>query len=367
MAVHPGVWKTAAGRWATRPSVGGRRHYGEFATRAEAERWRAALVARRRDARAGLTTPEPAPTLGRLLDRHETELAALGRAAKTIAQAEQLGALWRRALGDGHLTPLSREDVVRFVAWMRVHSRTTGRYLAAALGLIRTAHRRAGLPVPWTPTVRAPRRGRRILTAEQRNRFLAALPARSVERTVAAVVYLALARESEALRLCVEDLALEASSLRLRAAKGTSPGPVEVLASPALVAALEAYAAPDDGPLFRLRGRPLGELSLRRRLESASARAKIDPPVRSLGWLRNQAATDLGEIGVPDRVIRLLLRHAGESVTDRYNRARRIEEQRAALARLTWPEPLAVFGRETRRSPQIPSSSGDGSGSPGTT
>lgn len=362
-----GVWRTASGKWATRPRLAGRRLYGEFRTKAEAERWRAEIVARRRDARAGLATAAPPLTLGAMLDRHEAELTALGRAPKTIAQAEQLGRLWRRALPAETLAPLDRQHVVAFVGWMRRESRTSGRYLAAALGLIRTAHRRAGFAVPWTPTVRAPRGGRRLLTPTQREAFIAALPAGSVERTVAAVVYLALARESEALRLRVEDLSLEASSLRLRAAKGTSPGPVEVLASPALVAALEAYAAPDDGPLFRLRGRPLGELSLRRRLESASARAKIDPPVRSLGWLRNQAATDLGEIGVPDRVIRLLLRHAGESVTDRYNRARRIEEQRAALARLTWPEPLAVFGRETRRSPQIPSSSGDGSGSPGTT
>lgn len=296
-----------------------------------------AILSRRALVHLGLAQPEASRsgprTLRELFGVLERHQRARGRAALTIAQTAQVAGFWCAALGERHPVPLSSDDVTAFLEWMARESDSEGRLLQACVGICRTAHRRAKLPPPEAERLEVPSGSRRTLEPEEFVRFVQALPPGSVVATAAALVYLLAARESEVFRLRVEDV--EERDVRAWQSKGAIRGAINLPVLPELSRVLAAYARPKQGLLLGTDD----PRSLRTALAHASRRAGIFPPIRGLGWLRNQAITTLGEAGIASEVLSRVLRHSKRSrgLLGRYDQSRREADVRRALAILRWP------------------------------
>lgn len=363
----PGVYRLPSGRWSVRiRRPDGRRPNATFATRGDAE---AAATALRRHlalARLGLAEPETERsgprTLAELWGAMERHQRAAGRAPLTIAQTAQAASLWIRALGASHPVPLRRDDVTRFLAWLRDHSASRGRLIQACLVAVRTAHRLSEMEPPPVPRLSVPSGSRRTLEPAAFEAWAAALPLGSAACTAAALVYLLAARESEVMRLRVEDVdpapaighdrvnpapaTAGAGIVRLWQAKGAVRGQVALPVLPDLARVLKSYAAPSEG-LYLGTDDPH---RLRPALARASEEAGVQT-VRGLGWLRNQAATTLGQAGVAPEVLSRVLRHASSSrgLLGRYDQSRREAEVREALGLLRWPTSARLTPRASSR------------------
>lgn len=347
----PGVYRLPSGRWSVRLRLpDGRRPNATFDSRQDAEAAAVALRHRLALARLGLAdTPSERPgprTLAELFGAMEASQRAAGRARLTVSQTSQVSSLWCRALGADHGVPLHRDDVTRFLAWLRENSTSRGRLTQACLVGVRTAHRLADMEPPPVPHLTVPQGSRRTLPAEDFARFIGALTPGSPAATAAALVYLLAARESEILRLRVEDVDLAAGVVRLWQAKGAMRGQVGLPIHPDLRAVLEAYSPPDEGLYLGVDR----VMPLRPELGRAAERAKI-PTVYGLGWLRNQAATALGEAGVAPEVISRVLRHSARSrgLLGRYDQSVRAAEISRALGLLRWPHSAS----EPEKAPEI--------------
>lgn len=338
------VDRLPSGRWRARALVDGRRASALFATRGEAEAWIAAIQQRKAYEAAGLTAPSQAirTTLVTILEKLAREQTALGRSAKTIRQTASSIVIASRCFGEEKAAPLTREDLVRFVAWARQNTKSQGRQTDAVLGIWLTAHRRAGLPVPPRPHFPIERKGRPRATPDELARFLEAMPIGTVERTLAEIVLRSGCRDTEARRLVMGDVDLEAMKLKIRRVKGWRSRAPLVETHPIskdLAEILKPYvawrrkAAP-TAPLLTLDGvHLLAESALVKRYRAACRRAGL--PVRSgVAWLRNQAATLLGEAGVPVEVTRRWLGHTSVQTTERHYDTSRQWEARERLSEI---------------------------------
>lgn len=351
-----GISRTAAGSYEVRLTVGRRdgrqvRRKATFRALADAEEFLREAVRARQYGAWGLAPPDgpaPAVTLEAACRRHADALDALGRSEHHVRSSGHHHRLLIAALGPGRRLPLGEEEVLGLVRWLRETRTTRGSLVAHVLTTLRAVHARAGLAAPRTPAIRIEYRGRRVLPLGALRAFLAALPAGSVERLTALLVLLLAARESEVLRLRIGDVDVEAGTVALRRVKGWQAtggtATVVVRAPAALVAELRGWIAglrpglPVDAPLLSAdkgkRWRPLNPHSLMGRLRRASAQAEISPPITTLGWLRNQAATLLGETQVETGTLQRLLGHSTPVQTARYDRSRRDVAQAVERERL---------------------------------
>lgn len=333
--------------WRIRLYSQGRIHKGTFQT---AEQAQAALDWLRLKAQAdrlGIPAPErpeAAPTLERVFEGYAKELEALRRPAKSIREVRQIASYWYRALGRYRTADLTRDDLVAFVAWVLnpKNTRSKGSLARKAIVILRTAFRRAGVPVPDAPRIEVPRGRPKSVPAAALVAFLRALEPGSVARTFAELVFWTGCRESEARRLTVGQVLLQQGVILFRRGKGRAgqrggedPTPIPR----PLLATLSAYAAGlpagvgADAPFLAistrrgaaktLRRRPLTDSSLRKTFTAAAAAAGL-PDGGGIGWLRSQYATLAGEAGVPLTTIRDSLGHSSVVVTERhYDESRR--------------------------------------------
>lgn len=339
-----------------------------FDRREDAVRFRAVWKADRAFRSAGLrpATPSAPLTLGDLFDRYVGELRTFGRSEEQVRKVEQARRLTLSALGANAPAPASREDLVTVARWAFSNSRTHGDAVHRAFGLLRTAHRRAGLPPPDAPEVRVEHRPRRSLSPTELRAFLTALPRGSVERVTALLVLTTGIREREAFRLRVGDVDLAARTIVSTPRKGAAPAAVALGRHPigprlwadlrAFLAKLPAGVGPQDpllGVVSSRRGdpparHPLTIFSLRAALRRACRKAGI-PVLHGLGWLRHASATGLVASGETVETARRLLGHASSRTTERhYDEAALWASRKAAagrLERLLVPPPFPRPGR----------------------
>jgi integrase len=263
--------------------------------------------------------------------RHEmkAECEASGRADSHLSSIDYAEGLILRWCGKAKRVPLTRSDLMDFVAWCRLHTASRGRSIHNALVILRTALRWAELPVPKAPVLNLPARAPKTYSRAELRRLLAQLPLGGLARTVFEVGLRTGARAVEVRRIQIGDLDLQRRTLILRR-KGRAAvrGSEEVLPlSPGLVRVLRAYAATlpanleTSAPLLATRRggkwRALQAGSLRRQLERAAKKAKI-PPRTTTGWTRAQAATLAREAGQPLAAVAGTLGHVDAATTLRH-------------------------------------------------
>ena len=294
---------------------------------------------------AGLKAPEtrrPRLTLKEILNAYLEESRALGSDPETIRAFTQLCKTIRKGLGDARRVPLAREDLVEFASWARDHTKTKGDLIRRAFIVIRTAHKRANLPRPDAPDVRFERGSRIRPKPAVALRFVDALTWGSPERTAAELVLYTAGRLEELLRLRVGDVDLKAKILRTETRKGPRGGRKATVLYPiakglqrVLEAAVPPGAPPDRHVVLLRRHAIKSAAPLRKRLIAASARAKIDPPITSLAWLRNFALSALVEAKIPVEVASRAAGHASVRTTEgHYVRAALWEGRLTASATL---------------------------------
>jgi integrase len=330
--VEPGIYRRPGGGYLLRLV----RHGQEF-TRVLDRLEDARLLKRQRMlAKAGMILPGPRVSLKAILDAYADELEAQGS-----NDAPRLRRLMKRItdfFGEHRPAPLEKEDLLPFRKWVLEETDSRGDLYRRACVVIRTAHKRAGLPRPDAPPIRLERRGRRVLSPADTRALIAAMPWGSPERAIAEIMVLTAGRLREVLRLQARDI--EGSTLKIRSFKGPTAAWVLVRdhpITPRLQAVLSSVLPPDAKPdrlVVLLDGRPpLGEASFRKRLLRASERAEIVPPIGGFAWLRNAALTALVEGGAPIEVVSRIAGHASVKTTERhYDRA------------VLWKERIAAAG-----------------------
>lgn len=336
-----GIERAPGGKFYLRVTVGGKRRRATFATRREAEDARHEVRVRAAAAKLGLGTPPPSdsPSLLGVLDDYAAETEALGRSEahlRSIRTARVLIERW----GDRDAAPFGRADLVALVAWCRAETHSKGRAIFNAVSILRTALRRADLPVPVAPRIDLPRRAPKTFSRADLGKLLEQLPVGSVARTAVELGLRTGARAAELRRIRVGDVDLERGTLVLRKAKGRPGrrGEEAVPISDGLRRHLKAYMAgipadlPPDAPFLAVGTgagrRQLGPWSLRRALARAAEAAGL-PARASIGWTRAQAATLAREGGVGLRGVAAALGHASTRTTlDHYDESRREESER---------------------------------------
>ena len=183
-------------------------------------------------------------------------------------------------------------------------------------------------------------KGRKYLTAEERERFLAAAAreARPERQTFALVLAHSGARLSEVLALRPTDIDLDAATIRIRTLKRRAehwrevPLPAETLRALELVHGLRSIPARRAGdPLW-----PWSRATGHRRIVAVMDRAGISGPQACPKGLRHAFAIAAVEAGVPLPTIAAVLGHADIATTAIYTTAVGIEA-RTFLARMWEP------------------------------
>lgn len=269
----PNVYPLANGRWQARLWRGGQLHKVTFDTRAEAEQYRDAIDLDwrlRSRGLAGIVRRRPA-----LLDLIASFLeAAESRelAPATLDYYRFTLAGWEKFVSEVLRRPaLAAADVddrliARYAAWRlsrplsdHAHRPPSEVQIAKDLTSLRAVFRHGGETVRWHPPRRLRRRGdgKRVISPEERGRWLAAMPVGSLERTYAELLANTGMRPSDAAALRRDQIDREACVIRFRAQKTGREQAVPISAS--LQRHLEAWlrAAPEgpDGRLFHLDGR----------------------------------------------------------------------------------------------------------------
>lgn len=340
-----GVSRTAGG-WQVRLVVGRRdgrpiRRKATFPTATAAAEFVARAQLERAYGRFGQDVPAERPerlTLAVAVEKAEAELAALGRSKVYQTAQRRDHRILLAALGPHQPMPLTRDGVVAVLAYVRDNRRTGGALTKSVLQTLRTTHRRLGLAPPPTPMVKTAYVGRRQMALPELRAFLAALPPGSIERTVSLLILLTAAREAEVHRLRLRDWDGERLTYRRKSARGGRESVTVVGVIEPVKRLLGEWVAslppglPPDAPMFSMSfpgaaRQPLQVSSLARRI------AEVAPGMTGNGFLRNQAATILGTLRVPDEIIDRILAHS-LGVLGRYNRADRGDECLDALRRL---------------------------------
>lgn len=191
------------------------------------------------------------------------------------------------------------------------------------LTTLRLVYGQARLPVPF----RIPRglqrhgSGKRIISVEERTRWLEAMPEGTVERTFAELLANTGMRPSDAAALRLDDLDFETGLIRFRQIKTRALLVVPLSAT--LAKHLRSWLAsekvrPIDGRLLHLEGRPIGKTSLRSRFRRASIDAGIDPAIEHPGLTRNAVIAFLLSKGESAYLVAKLVGHKDIRTTMRY-------------------------------------------------
>ena len=185
-------------------------------------------------------------------------------------------------------------------------------------------------------------KGRKYLTHDERDRFLAAAAReeRPERQTFALTLAHSGARLSEVLALRAADIDLDASAIRIRTLKRRAehwrevPLPAEVLRAVELVHGLRAIRSRRAGePLW-----PWSRATGHRRIVSVMERAGISGPQACSKGLRHSFGIAAVAAGVPLPTIAAVLGHADISTTAIYTTAVGLEA-REFLARM-WNAPV---------------------------
>ena len=187
-------------------------------------------------------------------------------------------------------------------------------------------------------------KGRKYLTAEERERFLAAAAreARPERQTFALVVAHSGARLSEVLALRPADIDLDAAAIRIRTLKRRAehwrevPLPAETLRALELVHGLRRVAPRRAGdPLW-----PWSRATGHRRIVAIMQEAQIEGPQACPKGLRHAWGIAAVEAGVPLTTIAAMLGHADITTTAIYTTAIGVEA-RGFLSRMWEPRQTA--------------------------
>ena len=222
--------------------------------------------------------------------------------------------------------------VERYTAW-RLGRRLSDRaskppsevQVVKDLTTLRLVYGHARLPVPFKISRRLRRRGpgKRIVSAEERARWLAAMPEGSVERTFAELLANTGMRPSDAAALRRDQVDLDTGVVRFCQQKTKAELAVPI--SETLARHLRAWFAaervhPLDGRLLHLDGRPLGKTSLRCRFRRASRVAGVEPPIEHPGLTRNGVISYLLSQGESAYLVAKLVGHQDIRTTLGYAR-----------------------------------------------
>lgn len=294
-----------------------------------------------------------------------------GRTPKYIAQLEGTKKLFVLALGETFPATLVREDISRFVTWVRKERTTQGRLIVTSLAILKIVLRFSDLPIPKVPQIDVPRRAPKTITADELVKVLEQLEPGSVPRVAVEIALRLGLRPTEVARLRVSDVDLAQGTLLVTHGKGRpgSRGSEELVPIPAdLATVLRRYLGalpklPPDAPLLAVVSRrdhkrkarnPLGSSSLRRALRAASAAAGVIER-GGVGWLRHQHATIARRGGASSRVASLALAHEDGAMLAHYD-----ESERRLIER--WEARKATASRVAREIPLVGYDSGTKSG-----
>ena len=192
-------------------------------------------------------------------------------------------------------------------------------------------------------------RGRKYLTADERQRFLEAtrLAPRPADQTFALTLAHTAARISEALAVRTMDIDIEAASIRIRTLKRRAehcrkiPVPPELLRALKLVHALRSTPAKAAGkPLW-----PWSQASAHRKIAKTMAYACVEGPQACPKGLRHGFGIAAVAAGVPLPTITAALGHANLRTTAIYTTAAGLEA-RDFLAK-TWEREANSAGSGT--------------------
>lgn len=283
-------------------------------------------------------------TLGKILETYVKDQEIAGCSPETLRNSRRMQARLIKIFGESHPVPLSDDDA-RF-ALQNLPTKENPRpcrYTRGVVSFLLSAHRRARLPLPYFPVIKFVAGNRPTFQEKDVRRVVSVLPASSMERALFATIFFTLCRETEALRLTLQDIDWQGETLRIRQNKG---GKKDVLLwmPPALQAELKAWMASREALLRKIgktsdflfigrRGNPMESQLYDKRVKKLRERSGLDTP-KGFGWVRNQAATLLGELEIYELVIPKLLRHSPGGVTARYNQAKYETQKREAQARL---------------------------------
>lgn len=239
--------------------------------------------------------------------------------------------------GFGDDTPMSlidRSAVAAYTQWRRKRTTTGGARIIKELKAIQTIARwKLGAPLPWTvphSEIRPVRRALKMVDPALIRRFIAHLPAGSVERAYAIVKLHTGMREVELRNLTVGavDLADRSLSFILHNKGG---GAHELHSLPLTNDAVRALRPLVNRKkrrvsewVFTVRGRKLQHTTLRKRFIAASKAAGIEPPIESIGSFRHAAVTIASDAVGVERVSRAI-GHRSVRTTEGYLRGQASE------------------------------------------
>ena len=353
MKFRDGIARDPRGKWHLRIIQGGKVVKGTFESKPDAEHARAQLRQAAEAARLGLPGPEkPAKrlTVGVVLEAYLQECKALDRSPTHIRSLQQSRDLLLKWSGEARSADLTRADLVAFVAWSRAHTASQGRAIHRAISILRTALRRADLPVPSAPALRLPARRQKTMSLDELRRLLAELPLGTATRTAVEVGLATGARESEIRRIRSTDVDLVAGLIWLRRQKGRQASQEPC---PITIRCREALAAHQPGPefLFSSGSAPPSLWCFRRFLEAACRRADV-PTRTTVGWTRAQVATLARDAGARIGTVSSALGHEETRVTiDHYDESRRAEAERFESRRQVADQVSKILGEQPESQP----------------
>ena len=334
------IVKLANGRYRVRIWRGGRLYTGTFDSAAQARSFRDALDLDHQLRRRGLAgLIRERPTLIEVMDRYLDGLGARGVSAPTQDYYRYALAGPRKYLLEELRRPgmavdeLDDAQVGRYIAWRLGHRLTARSHrppsepqVVKDLAVLGFAIREARLPVPYRIPRKLKRRGqgKRIVSAEDRRRWLEAMPVGSVERAYAELLSATGMRPSDAAALRLDQVDFDGRVLRRFVTHKTRTA-IEIPLSDGLLRHLRAWLAservrPLSGILFHVDGRPIRATTLRSRFLHASKAAGISPPIAYPGLTRNAVIATLLAAGAPPYLVSKLVGHADLRTTLDYAR-----------------------------------------------
>lgn len=273
-------------------------------------------------------------TVRDLFEKYLAEIEALGRSKEHARTVRRVQRFVEAALGPNARVPLTRDEYVKIAAYGTQRTRTKGDQTRKAFSMLKTAHRRQGLPVVQTPEIRVERMGRRAPDDAKMLALIAVLPLASPVRGMAEMMLRTGCREAEALRLRACDVDFERGTVTFETRKGPRSRRVGSQTVPMTVGlrrALGMYTSGSSGEepfFFQKEGRFMQHTSLRRALERASVVAGIVPAMTGLGWIRNRVATLMGDAGVRVEVSSRVLGHESVKTTEGHYDSSKLWAQR---------------------------------------
>lgn len=284
------------------------------------------------------TPPSEAVSLGTATDQFLADLRVLvarnERSEKTYRYYAGIAANLVAILG--HSTPIPeirQQQIAEFIREFRSRSESRGSRIRKHLSSLRTITTAAGHVPQWTypKNLKVAHQEIKPPDTDTLIRFWLALPQGSVEKAYVTLKWIVTMRNVEISAANVGDVDLLHGTLRYEMHLRVEKRWRSVYLPPFLLDMLRPWVhnrRPDE-PLLHLRGKRLGESTLRKRFIAASERANIQPPITAVAQLRHGAFRKVrDELG--PYVAQQLAGHASIRTTEGY------------MGRLTEPSPDSV-------------------------